>query len=100
MAQFRAYCTVKRIGRALSQTFKLTADPTKEPMDDKLKPEFRKQVQDNRKSVAELTLAFTTRQLMEYVVQSETPQYPEGVAKDIVQKPFLGSIALRILSQV
>ena len=42
--RFRAYCTVKKIGRALYQTFNLPVDPTKEPSDDKLKPEFRKLV--------------------------------------------------------
>ena len=79
---------MKRIGRALYQTFNLPADPTKESTDDKLKPEFRKLVQDNSKCVAGSTLAFTTTQLMEFVVQSETLQYLEGVAKDIVQKLF------------
>ena len=74
LPQFRAYCTVKKIGRALYQTFNLPVGPTKEPTDDKLKPEFRKRVQDNSECVTGLTLAFTTAQLMEFVVQSETPE--------------------------
>ena len=75
---------MKRIGRALYQTFNLPTDPTKEPTENVLKSDIRKLVLDNSECVAGLTLAFTTTHLMEFVVHSESPQYPEGVAKDIV----------------
>ena len=86
--RFRAYCTVRKIGRALYQTFKLPVDPKSEPADEAKKKEFQKILQDNNECVAGLTLAFTTPQLMELVVQSETDDYPEGITKDIVQKLF------------
>ena len=86
--RFRAYCTVKKIGRALYQTFVLPPDPSKKPTAEADIKEFDKLISDNDECVAGLTLAFTTTQLMELVVQSETEMYPQGIAKDIVQKLF------------
>ena len=86
--RFRAYCTVKKIGRALYQTFQLPPDPEKLPTKEEDKKKFERMIEDNDECVAGLTLAFTTNQLMEFVVQSETEEYPQGIAKDIVLKLF------------
>ena len=86
--RFRAYCTVKKIGRALYQSFALPPDPSKVPTTPEDKKDFLRVIQDNDECVAGLTLAFTTTQLMEFVVQSETQEYPQGIAKDIVTKLF------------
>ena len=74
--RFRAYCTVKKIVRALYQSFALPPDPSKVPSKEEEKKDFLKLIQDNDECVAGLTLAFTTTQLMEFVVQSETAEYP------------------------
>ena len=81
--RFRAYATVKKFSKALTET---TCGLPDDPSDDSLDDATKKLIEVNNLAVASFTMSFTTAGLMEHIEASKTEIYQEGIAHVIVEE--------------
>ena len=84
--RFFAYATIKKFADALEEKFVLPADPEKITGLDKEIKEQTASLTRNDLAIACLTMAFLSEEDMEYIEDSATEEYPNGVAKSVIER--------------
>jgi len=82
---FNTYATMKNFAQALSKIFTLPSDPENLTGTDKKREEDKKKVIKNNLAIACMTMAFLSEEDMEYLEDSATTQYENGVAKEVAE---------------
>ena len=82
--RFAAYAKIKKFNEALDKNFDLPSDPKNITGTDDEKKQLKKNLVMNDLAIACLTMAFVQEEDMEYIEDSATTNYPDGIAKDVV----------------
>ena len=82
--KFTAYTTLKKFAGALDKNFDLQNDPENITSTDEEKKKYKANVVRNNLAVACPTMAFLSEEDMEYLEDSATTNYPNGIAKNVV----------------
>ena len=86
--KIRAYMRMKGLQEALNPDFELPDDPENLTGTDSEKKAQKKNIVLNNAAVAVLTVSFDHPELIRYCTESETEEYPGGIAREIVRKLF------------
>ena len=76
---------MKNFSQALDKNFSLPSDPENLTGTDDKKNEDQKKVVKNNLAVACMTMAFLSEEDMEYLEDSATYKYENGVAKEVAE---------------
>ena len=83
--RFNAYATLKKFNEALEEAFVLPTDPSNLTTTGDAKEKEQKAIIANDLAVACLTMSFTEPEDLEYVDDSATTKYPNGIAKEVMK---------------
>jgi hypothetical protein len=97
--KFKSYATVKSFSQAIQRTGEAYLSPT-EHTDVSLDNKIRLERQGNVMAISCLTTAFSDDALLNIVEQSETSDWPSGLAHTIVDELFKKYMADDIISRV